>query len=181
MQDVPLSPTIAGISESATLAVDAKAKAMKKLGVDVVGFGVGEPDFDTPEHIKQAAVAALKAGKTKYTPAAGTPELRAAVAKKFKTENGLDYEPSQVIISNGAKHSLFNAILTMVRPGDHVLIPSPYWVTYPELVKIAGGIPVFVPTSAPDGYKLRPDILASHIRKGKARLLILNSPCNPTG
>ncbi len=181
MQEVPISPNIAAIAESATLAVDAKAKAMKKQGIDVVGFGVGEPDFDTPEHIKQAAVAALKAGKTKYTPASGTPELRAAVARKFKTENGLDYDPSQVIISNGAKHSLFNIIMTMVRPGDEVLIPSPYWVTYPELVRIAGGVPVFIPTTAEDGYRLRADVLDSYIRKGKTRLLVLNSPCNPTG
>ncbi len=181
MTDVPISSRIAAIAESATLAVSAKAKAMKKQGSDVVGFGVGEPDFDTPEHIKQAAVAALEAGKTKYTPATGTPELRAAIAEKLKNDNGLDYDPSQIIVSGGAKHSLFNVIMTMVSDGDEVLIPSPYWVTYPEQVKLAGGVPVFVPTSAESGYKLQPDVLAKHINKGRARLLILNSPCNPTG
>lgn len=181
MTDVPISSRIAAIAESATLAVSAKAKAMKKQGLDVIGFGVGEPDFDTPEHIKQAARAAIDAGKTKYTPATGTPELRAAIAEKLKNDNGLDYDPSQIIVSSGAKHSLFNVIMTMVRDGDEVLIPAPYWVTYPEQVKLAGGVPVFVPTSAETGYKLQPDVLAKYINKGRTRLLILNTPCNPTG
>jgi len=181
MQQIPLNQRVAAIPESATLAVSAKAKAMKRQGLDVVGFGVGEPDFDTPEHIKQAAVNALSAGNTKYTPASGTPELRNAIVEKLKNDNQLDYDPSQIVVSNGAKHSLFNAVLALVRQGDEVLIPSPYWVTYPEQVKLAGGVPVIVPTSADDGYRLRPDAIARHIHPGKTRLLILNSPSNPTG
>lgn len=178
---VPISPRIAAIAESATLAVSSKARALKAQGIDVVDFGVGEPDFDTPEHIKHAAVKALAAGKTKYTPSAGTPQLRAAIAEKLKKDNGLDYAPAQIIVSDGAKHSLFNTMLTLVRPGDEVLIPSPYWVTYPEQVRLAGGSPVFVPCSPEKGYRLDAGTLAPFIRKGKTRVLVLNSPSNPTG
>ena len=176
-----ISPVIGAIAESATLSLSAKASAMKAAGEDVIAFAAGEPDFDTPEFIKDAAIKALKAGKTKYAPVAGTPELRQAIAEKLKKENGLDYEPSEIVVSCGAKHSLFNAILTLVSDGDEVLIPAPYWVTYPEQVRVARGVPVYVETLAQDGFKLRPEAVKKAVKKGKTKLLILNSPNNPTG
>jgi aspartate aminotransferase len=139
---------VSKLTPSLTLAVDAKAKALKAQGVDVIGFGAGEPDFDTPEHIKAAAMGFLEAGFTKYTPSSGIPELRAAIAEKLKNDNDLDYEPSQIIVNCGAKHSCYNALLAVLNPGDEVLIPAPYWVSYPEMVKLAGGEPVIVPTTA---------------------------------
>jgi len=176
-----VSPVVAAIAESATLALNAKASAMKAAGEDVIAFAAGEPDFDTPDFIKDSAVKALKAGKTKYAPVPGTPDLRQAIAEKLKRENGLDYDPSEIVVSCGAKHSLFNAILTLVSDGDEVLIPAPYWVTYPEQVRVARGVPVYVETLAKDGFKLRPEAVKKAVRKGKTKLLILNSPNNPTG
>ena len=178
--DSRVSPRVAAISESATLAVTAKAKAMKAAGEDVVIFAAGEPDFDTPEFIKDAAIEALKAGRTKYAPVPGTPELRQAIADKLKKENGLEYDPSEIIVSAGAKHSLFNAVLALVSPGDEVLIPQPYWVTYPEQVRFAGGVPVPVETLPGDGFRLKPEAVEKAITR-KTKLMILNSPCNPTG
>ncbi|MDA8145133.1 MAG: aminotransferase class I/II-fold pyridoxal phosphate-dependent enzyme, partial [Thermaerobacter sp.] len=144
------------INPSPTLALDAKAKALRQEGVDVVNFGVGEPDFDTPEHIKEAAIRALREGRTKYTPVAGIPELRRAIVEKLHRDNALDYAEGQIVVSAGAKHSLYNAFQVLVDPGDEVVIPAPYWVTYPEQVRLAGGIPVFVPTRAEDGFRLDP-------------------------
>ena len=176
-----VNPRVAAINESATLALTAKANAMKAAGEDVVAFAAGEPDFDTPEPIKEACIKALRAGQTKYAPVAGTPDLKKAIVEKLKRENGLDYEPSEIVVSVGAKHSLFNAVLTLVSDGDEVLIPAPYWVTYPEQVRLAGGKPVFVETDPADGFKLRAGAVKKAIRKGKTKLIILNSPNNPTG
>ena len=148
-----LSNKAKGISPSPTLAIDAKFKEMKANGEDVVGFGCGEPDFDTPQHIKDAAIAAINAGFTKYTPAAGTLDLRKAVAKKFKDENGLDYAPTDIVISNGAKHSLVNAFMAILNPGDEVIVPAPFWVSYPEMIKIADGVPVLLNTSEENDFK----------------------------
>ena len=175
-----ISPAVAGIKESATLAVSSKAKAMKAAGEDVIAFAAGEPDFDTPDFIKNAAIEALKAGKTGYGPVPGTPELREAICRKLKRENDLDYDPAEIVVSVGAKHSLFNAILTLVSPGDEVLIPAPYWVTYPEQVRFAGGVPVAVETQPEDGFRLTPEAVAAAITT-KTRVMLLNSPTNPTG
>lgn len=153
---------------------------MKSEGIDVCSFGAGEPDFDTPEHIKAAAMASLEAGFTKYTPSSGIPELRQAIADKFLGENGIDYKPSQIIVSNGAKHSCANAILATCQPGDEVIIPSPYWLSYPELVRVAGAEPVFVQTSEENGWKLTPDEFENAMTP-RTKLIILNSPGNPTG
>ncbi|MFZ5633390.1 MAG: pyridoxal phosphate-dependent aminotransferase [Bacillota bacterium] len=168
------------ISPSPTLSIDAKAKRMVVEGVDVVNFGVGEPDFDTPEHIKQAAIEAINKGMTKYTPVPGTDPLRAAVAKKFKEDNGLEYQPSQIVVSAGAKHSLYNAFQVLCREGDEVILPAPYWVSYLEQIKLAGGIPIIVQTRASNGFKLVPEELESVITR-RTGLIILNSPSNPTG
>jgi len=168
------------LAPSLTLAIDAKAKQMKAEGQDVVGFGAGEPDFDTPQHIKDAAAAALAAGFTKYTPSSGIPELRKAIADKFQRENGTSYEPSQVIVSCGGKHSCFNVVLATCEDGDEVLIPSPYWLSYPEMVKLAGATPVILETTDRTEFKLTPAQLRAAITP-RTRLLILNSPSNPTG
>ena len=148
-----ISQRAASLSPSLTLAIDAKAKAMKAAGEDVVGFGAGEPDFDTPQHIKDAAAKALAAGFTKYTPSSGIPELRQAIADKFKNENGLNYKPSQVIVSCGGKHSCYNVILATCQEGDEVLIPAPYWLSYPEMVKLASAKPVILPDHGQDGIQ----------------------------
>src|SRR5213595_2228554 len=168
------------LTPSLTLSIDAKAKAMKAEGIDVCGFGAGEPDFDTPEHIKQAAIAALESGFTKYTPSAGLPELRQAIAEKLETDNQLSYRPSQVVVSSGAKHSCYNAILATCQPGDEVLIPSPYWVSYPDMVRLAGAEPVIVPTSERNGWKMRAEDFENAMTP-RTKMLILNSPGNPTG
>jgi len=168
------------LTPSATLAIDARAKSMKAEGLDVVGFGAGEPDFDTPEHIKAAAMGSLDAGFTKYTPSSGIPELRAAISEKLKAENNLSYDPSQIIVTCGAKHACFNAILATVNPGDEVLIPSPYWLSYPEMVRIAGGEPVMVPTKAENSYKLTPELFREYMSP-MTKMVIINSPGNPTG
>jgi len=168
------------IKASTTLAIDSKFKAMKAEGLDVVGFGAGEPDFDTPEYIKKAAIEAINAGKTKYTPAAGTMELRKAVAEKFSRENGLSYEPTQIVISNGAKHSLVNAFMAILNPGDEVIIPAPFWVSYPEMVKLADGVPVIVESTEEADFKVTVEALEKALT-AKTRALVLNSPSNPTG
>ena len=170
----------ASLSPSLTLAIDSKAKAMKAAGEDVVGFGAGEPDFDTPQHIKDAAAAALVAGFTKYTPSSGIPELRQAIADKFQRENGLTYKPSQIIVSNGGKHSCYNVILATCEEGDEVIIPSPYWLSYPEMVKLAGAKPVILETTDKTEFKVTPAQLRAAIT-ANTRLFILNSPSNPTG
>jgi len=170
----------AALTPSITLAIDSKAKQMKADGIDVVGFGVGEPDFDTPQHIKDAAIKALNDGFTKYTPAAGIPELRQAVADKFKRENGLSYKPSQIIISCGGKHSCYNIIIALCQAGDEVIIPAPYWLSYPEMVKLAEATPVILQTSDRTEFKVTPDQLRQAITP-RTRLFILNTPSNPTG
>lgn len=175
-----ISDKVKSISPSSTLAIDSKFKQMKAEGIDVVGFGTGEPDFDTPDYIKQAAVQAIKDGKTKYTPAAGTMELRRAVCDKLKRENGLDYEPNQIIVSNGAKHALVNAFMAILNEGDEVIIPSPYWVSYPEMVKIADGVSVVINTKEEDEFKFTAEEFERSITP-KTRALVLNSPSNPTG
>jgi len=168
------------ITPSLTLSIDSKAKAMKAEGIDVINFGAGEPDFDTPEHIKAAAMGSLDAGFTKYTPSSGIPELRAAISEKLKADNNLDYKPSQIVVNCGAKHSCFNAILAAIEPDDEVIIPAPYWLSYPEMVKIAGGVPVIVQTKPENGYKITPEEFEEAMSP-KTRLIIINSPGNPTG
>jgi len=175
-----ISRRAASLTPSLTLAIDAKAKQMKADGIDVVGFGAGEPDFATPPHIVEAAIQALRAGFTKYTPSSGIPELRRAAADKFKRDNGLDYEPSQIIISCGGKHACCNAILATCNPGDEVIIPSPYWLSYPEMVRLAEATPVFIQTTDESEFKITPDQLRAAITP-RTRLFILNSPGNPTG
>ncbi|WP_026735270.1 pyridoxal phosphate-dependent aminotransferase [Fischerella sp. PCC 9605] len=175
-----LAGRVSQVTPSMTLAIAAKAKAMKGEGIDICSFSAGEPDFDTPAHIKAAAQKALDEGKTKYGAAAGEPKLREAIAKKLKTENGLDYKAENVIVTNGGKHSLFNLMLAAIEPGDEVIIPAPYWLSYPEMVTLAGGISVIVPTTASTGYKITPEQLRQSITP-KSKLFILNSPSNPTG
>jgi aspartate aminotransferase len=169
------------IQPSATIAVTDKARALKAAGRDVIGLGAGEPDFDTPEHIKRAAIRAIEGGKAaKYTAVDGIPELKAAVARKFKRENGLDYKPSQIIIGTGGKQVLFNAFAATLDPGDEVVIPAPYWVSYPDMVMLAHGEPVAVPTTIESGFKMTPDALERAITP-KTKWVLLNSPSNPTG
>jgi aspartate aminotransferase len=168
------------VAPSLTLAIDSKAKQMINDGVDVVSFGAGEPDFNTPENIKEAGINAIKANKTRYTPASGIPELKAAVAEKFKKENGLEYKPSDIIISCGAKHSLYNIFMAILNPGDEVIIFSPYWVSYEEQVKIADGVPVFVRLDEPRNFGIDFNLLEKKITK-KTKAMIVNSPSNPAG
>lgn len=168
------------ISPSPTLVIDAKAKEMNSLGIDVIGFGAGEPDFDTPDHIKEAAIAAIHGGMTKYTPVAGTNELKTAICQKLNNDQDLDYQPAQIVVSAGAKHSLYNAIQVIVQPGDEVILPAPYWVSYLEQIKLAGAEARIVNTREENGFKLTPDELSAAINE-RTKLLILNSPSNPTG
>ena len=175
-----ISERAALLTPSLTLSIDSKAKAMKAEGIDVCGFGAGEPDFDTPEHIKAAAVAALEAGYTKYTPSAGIPELRAAIAEKLAADNGLAYRAGQVVVCNGAKHACYNAILATCQPGDEVIIPAPYWVSYPDMVKLVGAEPVIVPTLERNNWKLRSEDFENAMTP-RTKMLIMNTPCNPTG
>ncbi|MBF1988821.1 pyridoxal phosphate-dependent aminotransferase [Fischerella thermalis] len=175
-----LAGRVSQVTPSITLAIAAKAKAMKGEGIDVCSFSAGEPDFDTPAHIKAAAQKALDEGKTKYGPAAGEPKLREAIARKLQNENGLAYKAENVIVTNGGKHSLFNLMLAAIEPGDEVIIPAPYWLSYPEMVTLAGGISVIVPTDAKTGYKITPEQLRKSLTP-KTKLFILNSPSNPTG
>lgn len=153
---------------------------MRADGIDVIGFGAGEPDFDTPEHVKKAAIAAIEAGFTKYTPASGTLELKQAICDKLKTENGLEYTPANIIVSNGAKHSLVNAFQAICNPGDEVIIPGPYWVSYPEMVKLVDAVPVIVNTTEESGFKFTVEQLRQALTE-KTKAIVLNSPCNPTG
>src|SRR5215217_7709959 len=166
------------VSESITLAVSAKANALKKAGVDVVGFGAGEPDFDTPGFIKEAAKAALDKGVTKYTPTPCYPELRQAIAEKFSRENGLPYKAENVTTAAGGKHCLYMAFLAVLNPGDEVIIPSPFWVSYPEQVKLAGGVPKVLRGEERNGFKMTPQQLEGAIGP-KTRVLVINSPSNP--
>ena len=175
-----ISERAAQLTPSLTLSIDSKAKAMKAEGIDVCGFGAGEPDFDTPEHIKRAAIEALEAGFTKYTPNAGIPELRQAIADKFAADNGLNYRAGQVVVSNGAKHACYNAILATCQPGDEVVIPAPYWVSYPDMVRLVGAEPVIVPTSERNAWKMRPEDFENAMTP-RTKMLIMNSPGNPTG
>ncbi|PAW82343.1 MAG: aspartate aminotransferase [Spartobacteria bacterium Tous-C9RFEB] len=168
------------LTPSLTLAVDSKAKAMKAEGIEVFGFGAGEPDMDTPEHIKAAAITALQQGRTKYTPSAGIPELRQAISQKFLKDNGLDYKSSQVIVSNGAKQSCFNAIAAVVNEGDEVIIPAPYWLSYPEMVRLVGGQPVIVETREENNWKLTAEDFENAMTP-RTKMIIINSPGNPTG
>ncbi|PIN86633.1 aspartate aminotransferase [Candidatus Woesearchaeota archaeon CG10_big_fil_rev_8_21_14_0_10_44_13] len=174
-----LSRKISGIAPSVTLAITAKAKQMKADGIDVVGFGAGEPNFDTPDNIKEAAIKAIKAGFTKYTPSGGIIELKQAVCEKLKRHNNLSYKPNEVLISCGGKHTLYNIMEALLEQGDEAILPSPYWVTYEEQIKMAGAKPVFVDTSRTD-FKLTAESLKKAITK-KTKLLILNSPSNPSG
>jgi aspartate aminotransferase len=176
-----LSSRAEGIAPSQTLAVSSKAKAMKASGVDVISFGAGEPDFDTPAHIKQAAIDALNAGFTKYPlPVAGIPELREAISRKFQKENGLEYSPDEISVAVGGKNALYALMQALVDPGDEVIIPAPYWVSFPEMARLAGGTPVFVQAKEQAGFKLDPAELERAITD-KTKLVVLNSPCNPTG
>jgi aspartate aminotransferase len=168
------------VKPSPTLAVTAKAAELKAAGKDVIGLGAGEPDFDTPEHIKEAAIAAIKRGDTKYTPVAGTPALKKAIIDKFKRENGMEYAANQIVAGCGAKQVIFNAMLATLNTGDEVIIPAPYWVSYPDMVLFAEGSPVTVECREADGFKLRPEALEKAITP-KTKWLILNSPSNPTG
>ncbi len=177
---IPLADRMSLVSESITLAVTAKANALKKAGVDVVGFGAGEPDFDTPAFIKDAAKAALDDGVTKYTPTPCIPELKQAIADKFQRENGLPYRAENVTVGAGGKHCLYMAFMAVLNPGDEVLIPAPYWVSYPEQAKLAGGVPVVVHGAEANGFKLTPAQLEAAITS-KTKVLILNSPSNPAG
>ncbi len=175
-----LADRVNKIQPSPTLAIDAKAKALKAQGIDIVGFGAGEPDFDTPDNIKEAAKKAIEAGFTKYTPVGGTDELKDAIIAKLKRDDNLEYTRSEISVACGAKHSLYNISQALIQEGDEVIIPSPYWVSYPDQVVLAGGRPVFIETDENTDFKITPEKLERAIT-GKTRALILNSPCNPTG
>ena len=177
---IKLAARVGEVPPSITLAIAAKAKAMKAEGIDVCSLSTGEPDFDTPEHIKAAAKQALDAGKTKYGPVAGEPQLKAAIARKLRSDNNLNYQPENILVTNGGKHSLYNLMMALIEPGDEVIIPAPYWLSYPEMVKLASGKPVIVRTDASTGYKITPEQLTRAITP-KTKLFVLNSPSNPTG
>ena len=174
------SVTLSRVKPSATMATDQKARELKAQGRNIISLGAGEPDFDTPENIKEAAIRAIREGKTKYTTVDGIPELKEAIAAKFARENGLSYKPSQVNVSPGGKPVIFNAMMATMNPGDEVVVPTPYWVSYPDMVLLAGGTPVFAPTTAASGFKLKPADLEAVITP-RTRWLILNSPSNPSG
>jgi len=178
--EIKVSKKGSAVSASPTLAIDSKFKAMKAEGLDAVGFGTGEPDFDTPDHIKQAAVEALNKGITKYTPASGTMDLKKAIVRKLKRENNLEYEPTDIVVSNGAKHSLMNIFTAILNPGDEVIVPAPYWVSYPEMVKLADGVPVILETTEENDFKFTLDDLKNAMTE-KTVALVLCSPSNPTG
>lgn len=175
-----ISQRAMAVPASATMAVTGRAKEMKAAGIDVVSYGAGEPDFDTPDFIKDAAIEAMKAGKTGYTATPGIPALRKAISEKFKKDNNLDYSPDQIIVNIGAKHSVYESMQAVIDPGDEVLLPTPYWVTYPETVKLAGGVPIVVNTDEANSYKITPDELKAAITD-KTAMLVLNSPNNPGG
>ena len=175
-----ISQKAKSISPSPTLSLDAKFKQMKKQGIPVVGFGAGEPDFDTPENVKQAGIKAIESGVTKYTPASGTVELKEAICEKIKRDTGLSYEIGNIVVSNGGKHCLTNIFMAICEMDDEVIIPAPFWVSYPEMVKMAGGKPVFIDTTEDAGFKFTPQQLEAHITP-RTRALVLNTPSNPTG
>ncbi len=175
-----IADSLSRVKPSPTIAVTTRAAELRAAGRDVIGLGAGEPDFDTPDNIKEAAIQAIRDGKTKYTPADGTPELKQAIAQKFKRENGLDYDPSQITINNGGKHTLINALMATINPGDEVIIPAPYWVSYPDMTLLVGGVPVIVETRQENGFKLMPEDLEKAITP-KTKWVILNSPSNPSG
>lgn len=178
--DIKVSKKSQNISPSITLAISAKAKQMKEEGIDIINFGVGEPDFDTPTNIKNAAIEAINKGFTKYTPASGLPQLKQAICAKLKSDNNLDYKPENIVVSNGAKHSLYNIFQAICNPGDEVIIPSPYWVSYPEMVKMANANPVFVNCTEENEFKINREDLSKVITP-KTKAIILNSPSNPAG
>lgn len=180
MSDIILSNRVNAIKPSPTLAVTNKAAELKAAGKDIIGLGAGEPDFDTPEHIKQAAIDAINKGFTKYTAVDGTPGLKKAIIAKFKRDNGLDYDANQILVSCGGKQSFFNLALALINDGDEVIIPAPYWVSYPDMVLVAGGVPVIVACGEENRFKLTPEQLEAAITP-KTKLLVLNSPSNPTG
>ncbi|MEM6683226.1 MAG: pyridoxal phosphate-dependent aminotransferase [Pseudomonadota bacterium] len=175
-----VSDTLARIKPSPTMAVTAKVAELRRAGQNIIGLGAGEPDFDTPDHIKAAAIAAINRGETKYTAVGGTPELKAAIAEKFKKQNGIDYAESEIFASCGGKHSIYNAMMATLNVGDEVLIPTPYWVSYPDIVLLAGGTPKFIPASLDTDFKITPEQLRAAITP-KTKWLIFNSPSNPSG
>lgn len=175
-----LSKSLDRIKPSPTMAVTAKAAELRAAGKDVIGLGAGEPDFDTPDNIKDAAIEAIKAGDTKYTKVDGTPAVKAAIIEKFKRENGLSFEPNQITVNSGGKHTIYNALMATLNPGDEVVIPTPYWVSYPDMTLLAGGTPVFVETSIDTNFKMTPEALEAAITP-KTKWLIFNSPSNPSG
>ncbi len=175
-----ISAALSRIKPSATIALTQKARDLKASGKDVISLSVGEPDFDTPENIKEAAIRAIRDGQTKYPPVAGIPQLREAIARKFKRENNLDYKPSQTIVGTGGKHVIYNALLASLNPGDEVIVVAPYWVSYPEMVLLCGGTPIIVDTHEKDAFKLQPAALEAAIT-AKTKWIILNSPSNPSG
>ena len=177
---IKLSARVQSVKPSPTLAVTARAAAMRAAGKDVIGLGAGEPDFDTPDHIKEAAIRAIHDGKTKYTPVDGTPSLKSAIVAKFQRDNGFDYEPDQILVSCGGKQSFYNLAQAILDPGDEVVIPAPYWVSYPDMALLAGGVPVFVQAGLDQRFKITPQQLAAAITD-KTRLVVINSPSNPSG
>jgi len=178
--DLPLSKRVQLIKPSPTLAVTNKANELRAAGQDIIGLGAGEPDFDTPQHIKEAAIKAINEGQTKYTAVDGTPALKSAIIRKFKQDNGLDYEANQILVSSGGKQSFFNLSLALLNPGDEVIIPAPYWVSYPDMVKIAEACPIIIETTPAQRFKISPEQLEQNITN-KTRIFVLNSPSNPTG
>ncbi|MDE3114573.1 MAG: aminotransferase class I/II-fold pyridoxal phosphate-dependent enzyme, partial [Pseudomonadota bacterium] len=175
-----LAQSLGRIQPSPTLVVTQKARDLKAAGKDVIGLGAGEPDFDTPENIKEAAIAAIHRGETKYTPVEGIPELRKAIAGKFKRENGLDYQPGQTFVAPGGKSIIYTALMATLNPEDEVIVPAPYWVSYPDIVRLAGATPVIVEARMEDGFRLTPEALEAAITP-KTKWLIFNQPSNPTG
>jgi aspartate aminotransferase len=175
-----LAQRIIDLSESETLAMTRRSRELSARGIDVINLSIGEPDFDTPEHIKQAAIKAIHDNKTHYPPVPGYPELRKAICEKLKRDNDLDYKPEQIVVSSGAKHSLYNAIISLVNPGDEVIVPSPYWVSYKEMIKLAHGVAVYIPAHENTDFKITPQQLEAAITP-KTRILLYSSPCNPTG
>ncbi|MFJ5715761.1 pyridoxal phosphate-dependent aminotransferase [Neobacillus sp. NPDC093127] len=175
-----LADRVLALTPSSTLAITAKAKELKEQGVDVIGLGAGEPDFNTPNHILEAAYRSMNEGHTKYTPSAGLPALKKAIIKKFETDQGLSYKPNEIIVGNGAKHALYTLFQVLLNDGDEVIIPAPYWVSYPEQVKLAGGVPVYIEGLEQNHFKITPEQLLKAITK-KTKAVIINSPSNPTG
>lgn len=180
MSDINLSERVQRIKPSPTLAITSKAAELRAQGKDIIGLGAGEPDFDTPDHIKQAAIEAINAGKTKYTAVDGTPGLKTAIIEKFKRDNALDYQPGQILVSCGGKQSFFNMALALLNDGDEAIIPAPYWVSYPDMVKVAGGVPVILETDVDSRFKITPEQLEEAITPA-TRLFVINSPSNPSG